>query len=60
VNAVLISLMFGAGVAAFIWAKVGRRTGNADPKTVFLTAGMAGGAAFVFFFTLFKFVFNID
>jgi hypothetical protein len=60
VNAVLISLMFGAGVAAFIWSKVGRRTGNADPKTVFLTAGMAGGAAFVFFFTLFKFVFNID
>jgi hypothetical protein len=59
-NAVLVALMFGAGVAGFIWTKVGRRTGNADPKTVYLTAGMAGAAAFVFFFTLLKFVFNFD
>jgi hypothetical protein len=59
-NAGLVSLMFGAGVAAFIWAKVGRRTGNADPKTVWLTAGLAGGAAFIFFFTLFKFVIQVD
>jgi hypothetical protein len=59
-NTVLISLMFGAGVAGFIWAKVARRTGSADPKTVYLTAALAGSAAFVFFFTLFKFVFNLD
>ncbi len=58
-NAVLISLMFGAGVAAFVWAKVGHRTGQADPKTVWLTAGLAGVVAFVFFITLFKFVLNI-
>jgi hypothetical protein len=59
-NAVLVSLMFGAGVAAFVWTKVARRTGSADPKTVYLTAAMAGAAAFVFFFTLFKFVFNLS
>ena len=59
-NSFLASLMFGAGVAAFVWAKVGRRTGNADPKTVYLTAGLAGLAAFVFFLTLFKLVLNIS
>jgi hypothetical protein len=51
--------MFGGGVAAFVWAKVGRRTGNAEPKTVYMTAGLAGLAAFIFFLTLFKFVLNI-
>lgn len=55
-NSFVISLMFGAGVAVFVWAKVGRRTGNADPKAVYLTAGLAGLAAFIFFLTLFKFV----
>ncbi len=55
-NSLLASLMFGAGVAVFVWAKVGRRTGNADPKTVYITAALAGAAAFVFFLTLFKFV----
>lgn len=59
-NSVLASLMFGAGVAAFVWAKVGRRTGNADPKTVYMTAGLAGLAAFIFFLTLFKFVLHIS
>jgi len=59
VNSVLASLMFGAGVAAFVWTKVGRRTGNADPKSVYLMAGLAGLAAFIFFLTLFKFVLNI-
>ena len=59
-NSFLVSLMFGAGVAAFIWAKVGRRTGNADPKTVYLTAGLAGLGAFIFFLTLFKFVLHIS
>lgn len=59
-NSTLASLMFGAGVAGFVWAKVGRRTGNADPKTVYLTAALGGAAAFVFFFTFFKFVLGFD
>ena len=59
-NSILVSLMFGAGVAAFVWAKVGRRTGNADPRTVYFTAGLAGLGAFVFFFTLLKVVFNLN
>jgi hypothetical protein len=59
-NSVLASLMFGAGVAAFVWAKVGRRTGNADPKTVYITAGLAGLAAFIFFLTFFKLVLHLS
>lgn len=59
-NVFIISLMFGAGVAGFVWTKVGRRTGNADPKSVYMTAGLAGLVAFIFFFTLLKYVFNIS
>jgi hypothetical protein len=58
-NATLIALMFGFGVAGWVWSKVGRRTGNADPKSVYVTAAVAGVAAFIFFFTLLKFVVNI-
>jgi hypothetical protein len=47
--------MFGFGVAGWVWTKVGRRTGNADQKTVYTTAGLAGLVAFAFFFTLLKF-----
>lgn len=59
-NTALASIMFAAGVAAFVWTKVGRRTGNGDPKTVYLTAGLAGVASFVVFFTLLKFVLNVN
>jgi hypothetical protein len=52
--------MFGAGVAAFVWTKVVRRTGQADPKTVWMTAGLAGVVAFVFFITMFKLVLNLN
>jgi hypothetical protein len=59
-NAALISVMFGLGVAGWIWTKVGRRTGNANPKSVYMTAGIAGLVAFIFFFTLLKYAFNIQ
>jgi len=52
--------MFAAGVAGWVWVKVGRSTGNADPKSVYLTAAGAGIAAFVIFITLFKLVLHID
>lgn len=59
-TAALTSLFFGAGVAGWVWTKVGRRTGYADQKTVYITAGMAGGVAFVVFFTVLKFMLGID
>jgi hypothetical protein len=51
--------MFAAGFAGWIWTKVARGTGNADPKTSFLTAGAAGLAAFIVLFTLMKYVLHI-
>jgi hypothetical protein len=59
-NSVLVALFFGLGVAGFVWTKVGRRTGSADPKAVYMTAGLAGLVAFIFFFTLLKYVLSVD
>ena len=59
-NNMIIALMFGAGVAAFVWTKVSRRTGNANPGQVYIVAGVAGLAAFVFLWTFLKFVLNIS
>jgi hypothetical protein len=58
-SAFITSLLFAIGVAGWVWSKVGQRTGNADPKSIYLTAGGAGVLAFVVFFTLLKFVLNI-
>lgn len=57
---ILVALMFGFGVAGFVWTKVGRRTGNANPQGVYLVAALAGLAAFVFLWTFLKFVLNIS
>lgn len=58
-SAFLVSLIFGAGVAGWVWSKVGRRTGNANPTSVTVTAGGAGLVAFVVLFTLMKFMLGI-
>jgi hypothetical protein len=58
-SAFVTSLLFALGVAGWVWSKVGRRTGNADPKGVYLTAGGAGVLAFVVFYTFMRFVLNI-
>jgi len=59
-SSIVVALFFGIGAAGWVWTQVGRRTGNADPKSVYLTAGFAGVVAFIFFFTLLKFAFGID
>lgn len=59
-SAFVTSLLFAAGFAGWIWTKVGRRTGSADPKSVALTAGAAGVAAFVVFFTFMRFILGIS
>lgn len=46
-NNALIALMLAAGVAGFVYTKVGRNTGNADPKQTYLVAGLVGAIAFV-------------
>jgi hypothetical protein len=59
-NNFLIALMFGAGVGGFVWSKIGRKTGNANPNGVYMTAAVSGLIAFIFFFTLLKYVLNLS
>ena len=58
-TAFIISLMFGVGVGTFVWAQLARGTGNADPKTVFGSAGIVGFIAFLFFYATLKWVLHI-
>lgn len=55
----LASIFFGAGVAGWVYTQMTRRTGNADPKQVAMVAGLSGLAAFIFFFTLLKYVLHL-
>jgi len=55
----LVSLLFGLGVGGFVWSKISLSTGNARPASVTMAAAVAGIAAFIFFFTLLKFVFSM-
>ncbi|MCA9324660.1 hypothetical protein KDA23_01155 [Candidatus Saccharibacteria bacterium] len=56
----LYSLMFAAGAGMWVWVQVSRRTGHADPKSIAMSAGGAAFVAFVFFYTFFKFVLNLN
>ena len=55
----IISLMLAAGVAGFLWAKLSHSTGNADPKTLAITAAAIFVGVFIVAFTLMKFVIHI-
>lgn len=51
--------MFAVGSAAFVWDKMANSTGNANPRSVLIAAGAVGVIAFIFLFSLFKWVLNI-
>lgn len=51
--------MLAAGVAGFLWAKLSHSTGNADPKTLAITAAAIFVGVFIVAFTLMKFVIHI-
>ena len=55
----LISLFFGVGVGVFLWSKMVQGTGNAAPAKTVAGAGIVGFIAFLFFFSLLKWVFHI-
>lgn len=57
-NSLLVALCLAVGAAVWVYVKVGRRTGNADPKSLYMLAGATGVAAFIVFITLFKWVIN--
>jgi hypothetical protein len=56
----LVALFFGAGVGGWAYAQLARRSGNANPASTIVAAGFAALLAFVFVFTLMKFVLGID
>ncbi|GEM_PF-875167 len=55
----LTSLFFAAGVAGWVYSQMARRTGSANPSSVFIMSGVAGVIAFIFFFTLLKYILHI-
>ena len=55
----LVSFFFGAGVAAFVYSKLGRRIGYGNQKDVWLIVGVAFVLSLVFLYTLMTFVLNI-
>ena len=55
----IISLMFGVGVGAYIWSYMTRTTGNARATSVLIGAAIIGFVAFLIFYTILKFAFNL-
>jgi hypothetical protein len=55
----LIALMFGVGVAAYVWAYLARHTGNARVGSVLGGAAIVGFIAFFVFYTILKLAFNL-
>jgi hypothetical protein len=55
----LVAIFFGAGVGGWAYFQLARRSGNANPGSTIVAAGGAGLLAFVFFFTMMKFVLGI-
>jgi hypothetical protein len=59
-NALLVAVMFGAGVGGWAYVQLSRRAGLGNQKQAFLGGGAAGFMAFVFLFTLLKYVFQLS
>jgi len=55
----MIALFFGLGVGGFVYSKLVRSNGNPTPYQNLSAAAIAGVLAFVFLFTLLKFVLDI-
>jgi hypothetical protein len=53
---VLISLIVGAGVAAFAYSRLGRRTGYGNTGNIYTIVGVTFAAGFLFFYVLLTYV----
>jgi hypothetical protein len=56
----LYSIFFGAGVAAFIYTKIGRRLGYDNQQNVWTVVGVTFFIGTIVFYTLLKFVLNFS
>jgi hypothetical protein len=55
----LYSVFFGAGVAAFVYSKMGRRVGYGNTQSQWFLVGSIFVIAAVFFYTLLAFVLKV-
>ena len=53
-SSLVIALIFGIGVTAFIWSKLSQSTGNARPTHVLAGAAAAGLIAAIVLLTILK------
>lgn len=51
--------MFGAGIGGWAYAQLARRVGAGNQRNAFIGAAVAAVIAFLFFFTLLKYIFNL-
>lgn len=59
-SSLLVAFCLALGAAVFVFTKVGRRTGHADPKQIYVLSGVAGVIIFVVVLTFFKFIIHMD
>ncbi|HVW23001.1 MAG TPA: hypothetical protein VHB51_00735 [Candidatus Saccharimonadales bacterium] len=55
----MFSMMFGGGVAAFVYSKMERRLGAGNSQNIWTVVGISFLAAVIFCYTLFAFVLGI-
>jgi len=58
-SSALIAFFFAAGVAGWTYSKMGRRVGYGNTQNVTVIVAVAFVIAFLFFFTLLRFVLNM-
>lgn len=56
----LVALFIGAGIATFVYTKIGRRLGVENGAKIWLITGISFVFVFIFTLTLLKYVLHID
>lgn len=51
-SAFLVALFFAAGIAGFVYSKMGRRLGYDNARNVWMTVGVTFVIAFIVFYTV--------
>jgi len=54
----IVALILAIGATAWLYNKLAQTNGNADPKSNFIIAGIAGFVIFLVMLSVMKFVFN--
>ena len=57
-SGVIVALIAGLGVAAYVWSMLAKSTGNARPSNTLVGAGIAGLVVFLVVLSVIKLVLN--